>query len=153
MNEANEGVYEANNYYQNSLPYASESIIGNECVSCLEVDDNDDNNNGDVEITELCQEMYEASGKCETYVSNLYYPSVGACDYINNILPQISKVYSGTSSSVVSSISSAASGDTATLLSFVFGVSTVGLALYSCFLYKKASDAGRSIGLSQQGIV
>lgn len=44
--KAEEGAYEAMNYGK-SLPYSSESIIKQDCISCLQVDEdeNDDNNN------------------------------------------------------------------------------------------------------------
>lgn len=48
--EAPSGVYERFNYGQ-SLPYSSESLISNECISCMEVKEdenqNQDNENGE----------------------------------------------------------------------------------------------------------
>jgi hypothetical protein len=73
------------------LPYSKKSIIGSECTSCTQVDENEDgNNNGDdqeVEITELCQMAYTNAGKCENHLSEgtTRYPNDNACTYIEGI--------------------------------------------------------------------
>mmetsp|Transcript_28616 Transcript_28616/g.42335 ORF Transcript_28616/g.42335 Transcript_28616/m.42335 type:complete len:373 (+) Transcript_28616:37-1155(+) len=78
------------NTYQEALPYSSESIIGLDCVSCQEPQDNQ--NDGDQQdedqIKEVCAEVYEMSGKCETNLSaNGKYSSSNenACSYIEGI--------------------------------------------------------------------
>ncbi|CAB9496064.1 expressed unknown protein [Seminavis robusta] len=72
-----------------SLPYAEKSIVGSECSSCLMVDENEDgNDNGDdqeVELTEVCEMAYMNAGKCEVNVQNSQYPNDNACNYIEGI--------------------------------------------------------------------
>merc|ERR1711933_211498 len=91
--DAPKGVYEAL-YYGNSLPYSSESLVTDECISCMAPKDEDqdgnqnqngnnnnyyynngnnnngnNNNNGDEEedeVKEFCEQLYEEAGKCET---------------------------------------------------------------------------------------
>mmetsp|Transcript_38626 Transcript_38626/g.46598 ORF Transcript_38626/g.46598 Transcript_38626/m.46598 type:complete len:399 (-) Transcript_38626:99-1295(-) len=159
MTAANDGIYQKYNY-GNSLPYSSESVIGNDCMSCLAPNDADDDggdDGGEVELTELCQEMYESSGKCEQDMSGLYYPNNGGCDYINNILPAISKVYSGSSSSatraaVTNKVSSLNDGDVP-YLAVGLGVTTLLLSGLVLGLHSKIKNSRRSIDLSQQGVV
>jgi len=93
---AGTGVYEAFNYGY-PLPYENEPIVAlNDCISCLQADDenNNDNNNGnnnynydnynnnnnnnnnnnynnynqnqDMEVAEICQQSYEQAAKCES---------------------------------------------------------------------------------------
>jgi len=153
MFATNDGIFEKYNYVD-SLPYSSESIIGDECISCLDLNDANDDG-GQVELTELCQEMYEQSGKCEQDMSGIYYPNNGGCDYINNILPAISKVYSGRSSSrnAISNKLSSLNEGNVSVLTVTLGVTTLFFAVLSYSLYKKISDASNSIDLSQQGVV
>lgn len=77
-----------------SLPYSEKSIVGNDCLSCLQVDEdennnNNNNNNGDEEkeITEACQQAYNLAGKCETNLPSgtSYYPNMNGCNYIEGI--------------------------------------------------------------------
>lgn len=75
--------------YGTSLPYASESIIGYECMSCKELQDANQNANGDNadqdNVREICEQVYEQSGKCESRVSGTYYPNENACSFIEGI--------------------------------------------------------------------
>lgn len=157
ITSTNAAVYKDYNYYGNALPYSSKSIVDSDCVSCLEPEEEDDNDEDDdgreVEITELCQQMYEESGKCEQDINGLYYPKNGGCDYINNILPSISKAYSGESKQVSSSSNSNANEDDIPYFTYGFGAATLILAFYSVFLCKKISDSKRSVDLSLQGVV
>lgn len=72
-----------------ALPYAEKSIIGSECESCTQVDENQDGNQGDdqqVETTELCQMAYQNAGKCEVELEGtIKYPNEAACTYIEGI--------------------------------------------------------------------
>lgn len=72
------------------LPYSKKSIIGAECTSCTQVDENEDGNNGDdqqAEITELCQTAYGNAGKCESHLTEgtTSYMNEQACTYIEGI--------------------------------------------------------------------
>lgn len=72
-----------------ALPYAEKSIVGSECNSCLQVDENEDGNNGDdqeAELTEVCQMAYQNAGKCELNLEGtIRYPNDNACNYIEGI--------------------------------------------------------------------
>jgi len=152
--EADDGTYENFNYGR-SLPYSSESLIDDGCISCLEPNDEDDDA-GDVEVTEFCDQMYEGSGKCESSVSGLYYPKTGGCDYINNVLPGILQVYSGSSivgSSIQSRLDQAKELTGQSTLTLFLGFTTVLLAILSCVLHSRVSKAARPAGLAEQGIV
>ncbi|KAL3765449.1 hypothetical protein ACHAWO_011531 [Cyclotella atomus] len=77
-----------------SLPYSSESLIDSTCVSCAEPTNYDDNNNGDQQdedkVLEVCERLYEQSGKCEANlaaVKNTYgmYPNTYGCEFIKGL--------------------------------------------------------------------
>jgi hypothetical protein len=72
-----------------TLPYSSESIVGMECVSCLEQqNDNDDNNQGDDDaVGEECAAIYSGAGKCEVNLPSgmVDDPNNNACSYIDGI--------------------------------------------------------------------
>ncbi|KAL7475538.1 hypothetical protein ACHAW6_001449 [Cyclotella cf. meneghiniana] len=91
--EAPQGIYSKLNYGQ-SLPYSSESLIGSSCVSCMEPQNYDNNNNGDQQdedkVLEVCERLYEQSGKCETNLAALnsangQYPNTYGCDFIKGL--------------------------------------------------------------------
>mmetsp|Transcript_14647 Transcript_14647/g.20900 ORF Transcript_14647/g.20900 Transcript_14647/m.20900 type:complete len:422 (-) Transcript_14647:112-1377(-) len=72
-----------------SLPYSTHSVVGMDCVSCLEQRDpnkqqenNNNNNNGndEVRISNGCAKTYKYAGKCET---NLDMDRNGGPSYIN----------------------------------------------------------------------
>lgn len=57
-----------------ALPYSEQSIVNLGCLSC----------GGYGEVNELCENLYEVAGKCETKM-NVYYPNESACSYIEGI--------------------------------------------------------------------
>merc|ERR1712161_31723 len=64
---AGTGVYEAF-HYGYPLPYENEPIVAlDDCISCLQVDENNNNNNQnqDMEVAEICEQSYEMAAKCE----------------------------------------------------------------------------------------
>jgi hypothetical protein len=61
------------------LPYSDTSIVSNRCLTCSSTDDD-----GNSELKELCQDVYQVSGKCETKM-NVEYPNESACTYVEGI--------------------------------------------------------------------
>jgi hypothetical protein len=156
--KASSGVYEAFNYGK-SLPYESQSIVSHdECLSCIQADDENDNNNGnnnnnnynnnnnnnnyqnqDVELSELCDESYQASAKCEAGLTagNYFYPDTTGCQYINYVLPNLEKATRKISRNSTHS----GSGGAATAFAVIFFLSSCVLGAYSFFLYRKIHRA------------
>lgn len=71
------------------LPYDGKSIIDETCLSCLEKD-NEDNNNDQADadsVSEGCEYIYSGSGKCEAKLSSsmVAYPNNNACTYMEGI--------------------------------------------------------------------
>lgn len=71
-----------------NLPYSEESIVGMECLSCMEVNDGDDEdaNDGDA-VGEQCEQIYANAGKCEENLPSGMSDSVNTngCTYIEGI--------------------------------------------------------------------
>jgi len=74
------------------LPYSSESLVNEKCISCMELADNngdDDGNNNDQEdedaVIEMCEELYDQAGKCESGLDDVQYPNTNACTYMQGI--------------------------------------------------------------------
>mmetsp|Transcript_14227 Transcript_14227/g.21552 ORF Transcript_14227/g.21552 Transcript_14227/m.21552 type:complete len:343 (+) Transcript_14227:86-1114(+) len=113
-------------YYGISLPYQSENIVAENCISCKQVEVE----NGyykDAETTPICEESYPQSAKCESNIASyISYPSTSACEYIENI-----KLYEKGYKPV--------SGAASTFFAVVFGISTVLLAGVAVHLYKMNS--------------
>lgn len=63
------------------LPYSDDSLVSTRCMSCSRADQDGD---GQAEVSEVCQAIYGASGKCETKMS-VDYPNESACTYIEGI--------------------------------------------------------------------
>eukprot|EP00566_Odontella_aurita_P010301 CAMPEP_0113591012 /NCGR_PEP_ID=MMETSP0015_2-20120614/37011_1 /TAXON_ID=2838 /ORGANISM="Odontella" /LENGTH=426 /DNA_ID=CAMNT_0000497303 /DNA_START=368 /DNA_END=1648 /DNA_ORIENTATION=- /assembly_acc=CAM_ASM_000160 len=141
-------------------------------VSCLVVDEDadNDNDNGDgdeeePEVTEMCEQLYEASAKCEK--TNGFDDGYANYDGYENQLVQenvvcnfISALKSGTydedgsihlsgSSAVRSSGESGTTGGQKFALTFLI-IGTVGLAVYAAMLYTQLTK-GAKADLSDQG--
>jgi hypothetical protein len=74
------------------LPYTDSSIVGQECLSCLDAgDDNQNqNNNGDAAAaaaSEECQQLYQDAGKCEKYLpeGTVAEQNTQACNYMEGV--------------------------------------------------------------------
>lgn len=132
----------SNAYYKatgQSLPYSSKSIIGSGCVSCENpYYANGDDDNQENQVNEMCMELYEQAGKCETNL-NIDYPDTDACTYINNVVPNLEKLYNGEKSS----------GGAATGWAWFFGLSTLSLAGF--IGYQSMNGKKASIDLAEQG--
>ena len=59
------------------LPYSDQNLVSTACKSCK------DNDNGGV--AEMCDTMYQMSGKCETNMDSGYASNEAACTYIAGI--------------------------------------------------------------------
>lgn len=126
-----------------SLPYSGTSIVSKDCISCEEPVYNDDDanenqNDQDDEdgIREICQELYERSAKCEKDLKDVDYKYTGACEYIHKMLPQAERI-------------ATRSVSTSTVLAWLFGISTLLVSVYAFFLYRRLSKG--QVALSSQG--
>ena len=61
------------------LPYSDTSVISSLCMTCGR-----NNGNGNYETKDVCNNVYDVSGKCETKM-NVDYPNESACTYIEGI--------------------------------------------------------------------
>ena len=74
-----------------SLPYSSSSVVGMECVTCAPLQDVEEENNGngnddgEVEIKEMCEQMWQTAGKCEKKLDAVNDPNKNACNYMDGI--------------------------------------------------------------------
>jgi len=124
-----------------AMPYGAESVIGMDCVSCIEPTEynvnGDDAEDADA-VSEMCEQIYTVAGKCESQLS-LEAPNNNACTYMEGI-KIIRK--NGTVER------SAASGNkTASVFIGLFVVAFVLLAAYVYYLRTKLDRA--SINLSE----
>jgi hypothetical protein len=73
----------------NYIPYTTESLIDSNCISCKEPSNYNNKNYNDQqdadEVTEVCERLYEESGKCETNIQSTYYPVTYACEFIKTL--------------------------------------------------------------------
>jgi hypothetical protein len=68
-------------YANFELPYSDNSLVSTRCMACSIADQDGD---GQADVSESCQAIYGASGKCETKM-NVDYPNESACTYIEGI--------------------------------------------------------------------
>ena len=119
------------------LPYSSESIVANDCISCREPSEYDDDYNQDQQdeddVVEICEELYQRSAKCERNLEGVDTKYVGGCDYMYNFLPKFERLVAGKSSS-------------AKTWAWVFAITTVLFAAYAFFLYRKVLRAKVNLG-------
>jgi hypothetical protein len=126
------------------LPYADQSIISMDCISCMEPEDfNNDGNDAEDEdeVIEMCEQIYESAGKCEEGLEQtgyLYEANNNACNYIAGI-----KVVR--KDGIITQVGSKAN-KTASIFIGIFVVAFVLLAAYVYYLKTKLDRA--SINLS-----
>jgi len=123
-----------------TLPYADESIVSTNCVSCKAVDNDanqDDNYGGDAEdqVKEMCEEVYMYAGKCESYMG-IQYPIETGCNYIEGLKINSSRHGGG----VIGSVS-----NYAILAIFLFGATAFLLGSYVYFLRSKLGRAKQNL--------
>ena len=151
-----------------------QTFVSDECVaSCTKADENandDDAANDDaaeVEISEVCENLYSAAGKCETYhgfasgidySSSDYYETQKAneesvCDYISTIQQGHydatgEVVVQGGQTTIMASSVQTTGGQKFALTFFVIG--TVGLAAYAALLHANIKSGTSGTDLSAQ---
>mmetsp|Transcript_30475 Transcript_30475/g.65832 ORF Transcript_30475/g.65832 Transcript_30475/m.65832 type:complete len:173 (-) Transcript_30475:165-683(-) len=139
---APEGIFEQFNY-GNSLPYSSENLIDDNCVSCKEPADEDENNNGDNDdedkVLEVCERIYEDAGKCESGLADgvTYYPNTYACDLISGLKAPGGRTKSHSSVSA------------SQVFVGIFAAATIVFGGVSAYLYQKAQRT--NVDLSSSG--
>lgn len=79
----------ASTYYSlsgSSLPYSKKSLVSKECMTCLasKEENDDDAEEQEDETNEACEQVYQAAGKCESYLST-DYPNEAACSFMEGI--------------------------------------------------------------------
>lgn len=132
--------------YGRELPYSKQSIVTHECINCMapqENENNNNNNNGnddgnnnnnqdEDEALEMCEQMYEVSGKCEQNLNagQYFYPKVDSCSYIHDVLPKYESADDSDKSG----------GFAAKFFAVFFAVATVGIGFYAYTLYKKVNN-------------
>lgn len=131
------GVVTYKDFVGESLPYSSESIVGMECVPCeplAEIEEDDananQNQNDDVELKEICEQLYMTAGKCEENLGN-DDPNYNACNYMEGI-----KVIRKDG---VVEVSNAGSSTAAAFIG-VFAVTTCMLGGYAYYLKTKLGN-------------
>lgn len=67
-----------------TMPYSDGGVVSTSCGSCMDVNDD-----GEYELREMCERLYEESAKCETEMEyyGYYGKQEGACEYIETLLP------------------------------------------------------------------
>jgi len=138
INNANGGEY-------SSMPFTSESMIGYECMSCAEADANYEGNyNGDANdadnVREVCEEVYNAAGKCESKLS-VGYKNEAACQFIEGV-----KIIR--KDGVIETSSSSKASTTATVFIVLFAIAFALLGGYVYYLKTKLDKA--KINLSSE---
>jgi len=129
--DSNGGSSTYESFTGSALPYSSTSLVGSDCVSCLAVNDGDDDGQED-ESSEMCEAIYQGAGKCESGLS-IDYPNENACTFMEGI-----KIIR--KSGVVSTDEPAAS-KTASAFIGVFAVSSCMLGAYVYYLKTKLDKA------------
>lgn len=126
-----------------SLPYAKQSIITMDCISCKEPEEfnNDGNDAQDADqVIEFCEQIYDMAGKCETALQATGYVSQAnenACNYISGI-----KVVR--KDGIITQVGSKAN-KTASIFIGIFVVAFVLLAAYVYYLKTKLDRASINI--------
>jgi len=110
------------------LPYKATSIVQKDCVTCIEperYEEEDDGDDDTVEISDNCMEMYRMAGKCESNMK-IDYPSENACGFVYGLQAYNEKGVPDNSGSAVM-----------TFFTTLFLMSSCALVFYSVYLYKK----------------
>ena len=111
-----------------SLPYTTGGLVSHYCESCMGYNDN-----GEQELSEMCQGLYENSGKCESGMETFHYSgqNEASCEFIESLLPKQKK---------------SGAGKAIGWIFFILVVAGVGAVGYSVIKKKRGSD-DKSFGL------
>jgi len=144
------------------------TVYSSDCVSCLmpqEEEENDDNNNNgeeeEPEVLEMCEQLYEASAKCEKtngfdngyanyngYENQLAQEGV-VCDFVESLkagsYDESGEIIVNGANSSIGGGAQTTGGQKFALTFFILG--TVGLAGYAAMLHSKLTKG--SSGLSE----
>jgi hypothetical protein len=112
------------------LPYSSQNIVkADSCMSCIDFDQegNNNNNNNQQQVSEMCEHVYLASGKCEKNLPSgaKDEPNNFACDYIDGVQTILKDGIAR---------SKQKSNGVSTFFIIVLSLSTISLALYVRYL-------------------
>lgn len=76
-----------------TLPYEDGGVVSDYCLDCVE-----ENENGEYELREMCQQLYEKTAyACEAEMEyySYYGQNVQGCEYIEEIMPEAAKPKKG----------------------------------------------------------
>lgn len=132
------GTYTFKQLAKSSLPYSSKSIVEDDCVSCLQAQEGDDDAAED-EASEMCQELYQSSGKCESNLS-VDYPNTNACSFMSGVTIILESGLVNTEE--------IQPNPTASTMIGVFAVAFCALAFYVYYLTDKTNKAKANLSES-----
>jgi hypothetical protein len=114
-----------------ALPYSSESLVGAECVSCVEQDNEDEENGDEDRVGEQCEQIYIAAGKCESNLPSgmVDEPNNGACTYMEGI--KIARADG------IMSVTFSKRNPVVTAFNVIFAMSFLALGFYVFYLRKR----------------
>ncbi|KAL3796418.1 hypothetical protein HJC23_004215 [Cyclotella cryptica] len=124
------------------IPYQTESLVESGCISCAEPKDYDQQNYNDQQdadsVTEVCERLYEESGKCETNM-NIYYPNTYACEFIKSLKASGTKM------------SNKSKAIPAKVFAGLFATTTIIFGGVAYFLHQKVQRVGVSLNADDNG--
>lgn len=145
------------------------TVYSTDCISCAFVDENADGDNQDNkdenanQVLDMCDELYEASAKCEsshgfangygTYegYENQLAQETTVCDFVASLkagsYDQVGEIVVSGASSAWGSGSQTTGGQKFALTFFILG--TVGLAGYAAMLHSKLTKGSSSLAVSE----
>jgi hypothetical protein len=132
-----------------ALPYSTKSLIGHDCMSCKDTSADaaeDGEEAAEAATLEICQNLYQASGKCETNMNlDGAYPTTTACDFIKGLNHWGKTRIAAEYQEFVRHI-------TPSVLASVFACTTVLFGAASYYIHTRMMGGGRkSVGLVADG--